>query len=493
MTAAGLGKMVWPWMGLLNERTGRIPAMNNGPDGAGASYTTIGAPFPTLNMQRQQNIISGLIGPPGGVETNRNMSSGAVYVGGGNENNGNAHRSHDPYFPWLVTGLRHYLDGVYMDGNAPILPIRMPPVTTDSISRIKQIGGTGRTYYAVIIFGLDARTPAVFKSIVSASVMGSSSNPEKTLLADYVDENLDFWEAVQAVQPAGQDAIGAMDLKTSGGDGITTRWGSNSWLWGRGITKDARFDSLVNRVTNWQKGCYEGAGGVSSYYCSIEYHSNFEDPAEPIILQNTWNGSWITNFASSFSDIGIGPLGAGNIYGIDFTGGGSAAASWGQMWMNMNMSDNDPIMITQPAFLTGLPGSTYTGPPEFKPDDPANACGGNRWFYVRNPSAQTPGTTNGVTIDGLACTPGGAVIPVASASVDNAWVMRPTANPATSRVTPSAEYIQQDRLIACWARALGVRSDLDTAISVINTRGSFTTPFNGVAKYGIDCDHPAIQ
>jgi hypothetical protein len=316
--------------------------------------------------------------------------------------------------------------------------------------------------------------------------MGSSANPEKGLIEDYLMENLDFWEDVQAIQSAGQDTIGSMDLNSQGADGLTTRWGTVAWLWGKGMTRDARFDDLVTRTTNWQTGCY-GGSWISPFYCAIEYHSNFANPYSAALIQTTWNGAWQTAFATSFNDVGIGGFGGSRT--LAFTGGGSAAATFSSMWTDMNMSDNDPIMISSPVFITAMPGTTYSGPPEFKPDDAGNACGGSRWFYIRSPS--------GLNISGLACTPGGAVIPVATASAGNAWVMRPQANPASGYVAGGAvedTYITQDRMIMCWARALAARGDLDAPITEVNARTGLTAAsFSAKSKWGIDCDHPTIE
>lgn len=476
--SAGLGFMHIPWQALLNEQTGRMPVFNNGPDDTGVQYAGLGSFFPDVDMYNV--FANGLTLPPGNLNNNA-LEKGVFRQGPGN--GPSDHKAFAPYYEWLLTGYRPYLDALRLGANAGIVTVSRGNGGLGN--RGARINNTGRAW-SVKFFGSDARSAGgTIKQLAGATAMGAPS-VEMTYLDDVLRGHFDFFNTIHApgFQDPGQDVIGAMDFGGTGGDGLTSRWGWWGYLWTRSLRPEINTDISMLYMKNSGVPRWDGTW-ISPYYASVEYWNNTALPYDHPLDNNSGLGDWKTHAAPSWDDVGVTALGDTQSR-LSFTGGG---ATGGKIIIGSPVTllqTNDKIRIVTP--LAGLdagaayktdPNAQYTGPPEFAPKQVTNACGGAEqggWFYFINPV--TPVSTSAnitATFDGLACRPGGPAIAVTSTNrlTLNTYVIRPQANPLTGQVdgrTSSTEgsYSSLDRVYLCWGKALGL-SGFDAAIAE-NTR-----------------------
>jgi hypothetical protein len=113
---------------MINEATGRIPAINNGPpngpggNGNGGSYAGLGAPMPQVQLLNQPQL-SGLADVPHDQPNPEyDIAGGTFYYG--------TYISHRPNFngfTYMVFGSRHFLDMMRWNGNADYAQQRPGP------------------------------------------------------------------------------------------------------------------------------------------------------------------------------------------------------------------------------------------------------------------------------------------------------------------------------------------------------------------------------
>ncbi len=189
----------------LDEATGRIPALNNGPptgpggNGNGGSYTG-------LSIANQTAIppgpLKGLADPsgklnPGGLD----ISNGVVYTG----------IDHIPGFAgftYMIFGDRHFLDLIQWRANADAMQVRPGPESDpgsggsrDNTARFTD--GNIYHYWGLLTNVYQTRGSAwALRDAAYGAAFGAddyslastfSNNPERTYFNDLITENGDFW------------------------------------------------------------------------------------------------------------------------------------------------------------------------------------------------------------------------------------------------------------------------------------------------------------
>jgi len=188
-----LGTVNYPFATILNEATGRIPPVNNGPpigpggNGVGGSYPALGAPSSTLTVDGNANNWSSVKLPLDGVPNKT-----VTYLGGQWGTSG-YRADHEPSFSsltYLVFGSPHYRDLLYLHGN------RMQYVHTygnDVQYRDHTLFGTH--YWGLFANGCCERRGSfwIFRDTTLAAALGGDSNPERTYFADILNENYNYY------------------------------------------------------------------------------------------------------------------------------------------------------------------------------------------------------------------------------------------------------------------------------------------------------------
>lgn len=183
---------------LLNEATGRIPVLNNGPpsgpggNGAGGTYPGLGAP--------QNQLYWGSSPPVGIADVVHNQPlpqydiSGATFHGG-------TYISHMPSFDgftYAMFGDRHFLDMMQWQGNRDFLQQRVGPgpdlgqgyYRDNNASQ----GSNTYHYWGLLIDCCQTRGSAwMIRDITYPATFGGDSNIERSYFADFLTENSNYY------------------------------------------------------------------------------------------------------------------------------------------------------------------------------------------------------------------------------------------------------------------------------------------------------------
>jgi hypothetical protein len=175
---------------LLDERTGRIPALNNGPptgpggSSSGTAYPELGAPQNQVTWHAK--VVSGLTLPPSDVpNANVDWSSGVW------PNQGTA-IDHMPAFDgytYLVFGSRYFLDMMHFNGNRDYL---------------QQIPGPGdgcrdNVLDGIHFWGLSVNCCEIrgaawsMRDRVFPAALGADGNVERSYFNDFITETGNYW------------------------------------------------------------------------------------------------------------------------------------------------------------------------------------------------------------------------------------------------------------------------------------------------------------
>lgn len=200
-----LGTSHYPWSAMLNETTGRIPALNNGPPngpggtGVGTAYKELGAPFP-------QTILSSVAQPLQGVPiATANYTSG--FWSGGNS----TYISHEPSFDgvsYLVFGRRDFLDLTYLHSNrAAYFGNGIGP--GDGLR--DDIQG-GNHYWGLFLNCCQTRgSDWAFRDKINAAMLGVDNNDERIYANDVITENGNYYPHWLSYK----DGLGTTNYSTS--------------------------------------------------------------------------------------------------------------------------------------------------------------------------------------------------------------------------------------------------------------------------------------
>ena len=179
-----------PYTTLLDEATGRIPAVNNGPPGPGGygigtSYPQLGTPQPQFDTP---NVVDYAVELEGAPNAATNWASG-IWVN--QFYNGSDHQPNWQGFTYAVYGSRHWLDLLYYHGNRLYSgQFAGPGVGT----RSDNLGGTTPTYYGLYLSCCQGRgsARAIWDRTIAAA-LGGDSNIERAYFNDVITENGNYY------------------------------------------------------------------------------------------------------------------------------------------------------------------------------------------------------------------------------------------------------------------------------------------------------------
>lgn len=183
---------------LLNEATGRIPALNNGPpsgpggNGVGGTYPGLGAP--------QNQLYWGSSPPVGIADVVHNQPLPQYDISGGTFHGG-TYISHMPLFDgftYAMFGDRHFLDMMQWQGNRDFLQQRVGPgpdlgqgyYRDNNASQ----GSNTYHYWGLLIDCCQTRGSAwMIRDITYPATFGGDSKIERSYFADFLTENSNYY------------------------------------------------------------------------------------------------------------------------------------------------------------------------------------------------------------------------------------------------------------------------------------------------------------
>jgi hypothetical protein len=201
-----LGTSMHGYSTLLDESTGRISALNNGPptgpggNGNGAAYAGLG---PLRNQTTWLGLTLG--GPPydlGIAEPDRTLPPGAIYdISGGvfNGGTGNDHMPSFDGFTYMVFGDRHFLDLMQWHGERGFLQQRVGPGPELGQGYYRDNNATftdGNVYHywGLTTVCCQGRGSAwLTRDVTNPAALGGDSNIERSYFNDIVTETSNYW------------------------------------------------------------------------------------------------------------------------------------------------------------------------------------------------------------------------------------------------------------------------------------------------------------
>ena len=189
----------YPFAHVLNEATGYIPALNNGPptgpggNGVGGSYADLGAPQP------HTYILSDVGGDYEGLATPLQSVPVVAYTSGygmGLYGRGRVWRNdHYPMYAgvtYLLYGNRHFLEMAYFAGNR--VDIVNDYGGSEGQSRDWLPGGSNHYYGLCVPTGGEPRASYwCMRDKQNGAAWGGDSNPERAYFNDQLVEQANFW------------------------------------------------------------------------------------------------------------------------------------------------------------------------------------------------------------------------------------------------------------------------------------------------------------
>ena len=205
----------FPFTSILNEVTGRLPTVNNGPPvgsdgGGGAPYAGMGALYPHLSAPGVAGSFSGVTEPLSGVPSGGDNPS-VWWFGAWPTGIYNDHQSAFTSLTPQVFGDRHWFDAMRMQAN------RTATTTFDGLNgccaetrpnrtfTFPSGSGTppaGKTFYGVLYWGnTHAQGPRggawMARALASAAALGADGDIERQYFLDNVKENDNWWNAMK--------------------------------------------------------------------------------------------------------------------------------------------------------------------------------------------------------------------------------------------------------------------------------------------------------
>jgi hypothetical protein len=449
-----LGSTHYPYGSLLNEATGRIPVINNGPPaanhgGSGSPYPTLGAPHPQIYIGDNSasdfnNVIQPLEDIP--VNTGTGMRyTGGIWGGGRVWAN-----DHDPSFGngmYTIFGSRHYLDALYFNGNRAGYVVTYGGVGyTDAIV-------SGVHYYGLYYDSYNERRGGfwAFREKMLPAALGGDSNPERTYFNDQLAENYWYGVALEAsldgsgnyrnsIAPPGE--VNSEVATFMDGYGFMVSYQAYAML------RDPVASMWLPRwLRTYRAMCDETVPGhLSSYYCALYY---YEPAVHDVSLLNNYllNSTWGSAFnGSDASDVGTDE----GQYQMFTAGSGTIQ----QQTAVLTLTNGDTVKFKG----CGAPGCDFgPGPDQLRTDiwyTITNVNNATGTYQIINPSTGMPFAS---------FTKGGSPL-----SGGYTMKLRPQYAPTTG--WQHASYVPYAQALVYGLKDLGF-SAINTAINVMTNRG----------------------
>jgi hypothetical protein len=183
---------------LLNETTGRIPVLNNGPP-SGPGGNGVGGTYPGLCAPQNQ-LYWGSSPPVGIADVVHNQPLPQYDISGGTFHGG-TYISHMPSFDgftYAMFGDRHFLDLMQWHGNRDFLQQRVGPGPDLGQGYYRDnnasLGGNTYHYWGLLIDCCQTRGSAwMIRDITYPATFGGDSNIERSYFADFLTENSNYY------------------------------------------------------------------------------------------------------------------------------------------------------------------------------------------------------------------------------------------------------------------------------------------------------------
>jgi hypothetical protein len=210
-----LGTSIHGYSTLLDEATGRIPVLNNGPpvgaggNGVGAAYAALGTPQNALYWNAPMLGLTDVV---------HNKPFPQWDISGGTHHGG-TYISHMPSFDgftYAVFGDRHFLDLMQWQGNRDYLQQRPGPGPFLGQGYYRDnnavLNGTTYHYYGLLIDCCQTRGSAwLIRDITYPATFGGDENIERSYFADFLTENNTYYPLWLAFK----DGSGSTNYSTS--------------------------------------------------------------------------------------------------------------------------------------------------------------------------------------------------------------------------------------------------------------------------------------
>jgi hypothetical protein len=268
---------------LLNEATGRIPAMNNGPpvgpggNGIGHAYSDLGAPHP-----------DGVWANPLQGVPNPNID----YLGGFWGTPSGTYISHEPAFDsltYLVFGSRYQLDLIYLHANrTAYFGTNIGP----GVGLRDDIQG-GNHYWSLFIDCCQTRGSSwAYRDKIFAAMLGADANQESVYANDVITENGNYYPHWLSYK----DGLGNTNFSTSilapddPGEGLAVDTYISDYLFlsayiGQTTLHAPLSQQWLSALQRFYEGVCGGqtAGHIPTYYCiDYSYSPILHDGDQPI-------------------------------------------------------------------------------------------------------------------------------------------------------------------------------------------------------------------
>ena len=473
MRAVALSATSYPESSVLNEASGHIPAVNNGPPGsnhagAGGAYPTLGAPQPgvyVLNGVFNSGVVNPLLDNP-----IRGSQYGYITGswGGGPSSYGNDHYPAFNNMMYTIFGDRHYLDALYLTGNRQISDIQPGPSPVGYRDYILN----GVHYYGLFSYCQCERRGNFWswRDIMLPAALGGDNNPERSYFNDLITEN--YWFTAELESAI--DGPESTSFRSSISPPMSFNY-TDTFMDSYGMETSYMSYAMLRDPL----GAYFMPKWVRAYnaYCSDTVPGARGIPGE---MSSYWCASY-SDSAAIHDSSHLAPVGAPFNMGAAFNG--ADASDWGIFWVYMNFVASSNIVsqgskiyqLTNGDKIKNIGGQLNgdAGPDELHPDtwytvtNPDNNAGA---FQIVNPATGSPFTS---------FTQGGKPYSSNSANI----IVRPTGYlPSTGWA--SYGYGLNAQLIITALKDLGF-SAINTAFNVMSARGHITPDKNNV-RYNWD-------
>lgn len=323
-----LGNTTYGSATILNEATGRIPAINNGPptgpggNGAGGSYAGLGAPMPITAYSGfgSQNMVD----PPASLPTANYPAAFGQWSCCG------TYISHMPSFnsiTYEIFGDRHWLDMMRFRGNADYAQQRTGPgpelgqgYLRDNNAKFTD--GNIYHYYGILYDCCQGRGYAwMIRDITYCAAFGSDNDIERSYCNDFLVESRNYYPMwLKFKDGPSEDAPNNTNYSTSiaepggtGGEGVTAEPFIQTYVF------DAAWHMLTflhePLASTWMKqsqrytegNCGSRLAGAMPYYCFDYYYSyGIKNGADGAVTSQQGSTGLYTNGVDA-SDFGIVP------------------------------------------------------------------------------------------------------------------------------------------------------------------------------------------
>lgn len=275
---------------VLNERTGRLPAVNNGRPGVnhggnGTSYTSLGAPFGAINsgvwfLLNGMKIANGLATPL--ENTPVNMSANMFYWGGatGNAATDNSHFGSYQNGIYQIWGRYRDLDALYFQGNRS----RMLVYGGSSGLSHQSFTLDGVTYYGLSInVCCEGRGDYnALRDVQLPSALGDDNNEERIYFNDILQEN--NWAHLATIKflDGGSHTLDSLftgGWQTQYNDPFIESYGTQMAYQGWAMQRDPFSKRILDQMTSlYNFRCSDTVPDINSGYCAtFTYIANLHD------------------------------------------------------------------------------------------------------------------------------------------------------------------------------------------------------------------------